>query len=247
MAEAELTEEQRAAAARQLAEIDQALITIASNEPDESWHDWLVDVPEFHGKGVKIERFAVDEHTALVDQLRAVLNPQRSDRSLQAGTFTRLEVDGVTWMTDTPAEIYDLLDVDQAMHDLRGGSMLIAGLGLGVVLNRAIRTHRMHRIDVVEREQRVLDAVGGHYEDLAKEHNVNLRLHCLDIHDFRALRGSRWDVGFFDIWPSIDMNDRPEVARLRRRFRDRVAWFGAWAQDERNAQAKRIREKRGWY
>ena len=114
-------------------------------------HDWKVAVPEYDAEGVVIERFEISQRQADFDKLRTALNPQRGDRSVDAGTYTRLTVDGTLWMTDTPAECRDLEPVDDLMR-WHGGTMLIVGLGLGVLLNRAI--HRgMSQIDVVERDR----------------------------------------------------------------------------------------------
>lgn len=218
---------------------------------DDWWKSWLVGVPEYHSDGVEISRFEVSERDAQFDELRAVFNPQRPDRSVKAGVYTSLKVDGTLWMSDTSAEVSDLFGVDHAMAraaDLRPfsrGSALIVGLGLGLVLHRAIAVRELAWIDVVEREQRVIDAVGPYYEKLAAEHGTELRIHCSDIHTWRS--PFRWDVGFFDIWPTICKDDLPEVERLRRRFRPRLGWFGAWAQRERLASKRRIKNGTGFY
>lgn len=234
-------------AAQAAAEIDAALSRVRAGVPDSAAASWKVTVPEHDADGVVIRRFQITEREASIDKLRAALNPQRSDRSIDPGWYTRLIVDGTLWMTDTPAEVRDLDSVDMAMRFNRGGSMLIVGLGIGLVLHRAITRRGITRIDVVEREQRVIDAVGPHYLALAAEYGCELHFHCADIHAWRPARGLAWSIGFFDIWADIDMDDRPEVDRLRRRFRSRVRVFDAWAQDERNAQARRIRQRRGFY
>jgi len=234
-------------AAQSTREINAAMRRARSALPNSDAASWKVDVPTYRGDGVVIERFEISEREADFDRLRAAFNPQRSDRSVDAGTYTRLKVDGTLWMTDTPAEVDDLGPVDDLMAMYRGGTMLIVGLGLGLVLNRAIAVRGIARIDVVEREGRVLDAVGPYYATLAQEYECDLRYHCADIHAWRPERGLDWTIGFFDIWAHIDMDDRPEVERLRRRFRPRMGHFVAWAQDERNAQARRIRSGTGLY
>lgn len=216
--------------------------------PDPAMQEWLVWAPEYHDEGVAIERFVITPEAAMVDKLRAGYNPQRSDRSLDPGTFTRLEVDGVLWMTDTPAEVRDHLIVDEAMARYAGGSVIIVGLGLGMVLNRAIRKRRMKRIDVVELDPRIIRALGPHYQGLAKEHGLELVIHEADIHQWRAEKGQRWDVAWLDIWPTINDDDMPEVRRLSARFqRGRASWVGAWAQDERRAMRRRIKSGRWAY
>lgn len=233
-------------AAQSTREINEAMRRARQALPNTDAASWKVDVPSYDDHGVRIERFEVSEQEAEFDKLRAAFNPQRNDRSVRPGTYTRLTVDRTLWMTDTPAEVDDLGPVDDLMAMSRGGTMLIVGLGLGLVLNRAITRRGMVWIDVVEREQRVIDAVGPHYLALAAEHDCALTIHCADIHDWRPEPGD-WTIGFFDIWASIDMDDRPEVDRLRRRFRKRLGHFEAWAQGERNAQARRIRSGTGLY
>ena len=125
--------------ARQAAdEIDRAFKVVATTRRDESWRQWLVDIPEHEHDGVVVERFEVTEAEAAFDQLRSAINWQRPDRALEAGTFTRLKIDGDVWMTDTPAEIADLWEVDDAMARAQGGTVLIVGLGIGLVVRRAI-------------------------------------------------------------------------------------------------------------
>lgn len=216
------------------------------------YESWKVTVPPYDADGVVIERFEVTYEEANTSKLRAALNPQRGDRSVEAGMYTRLLVDGVLWMSDTPTEVRDHDYIDDAMtevwaYDSEMPSMLIVGLGLGLVLRRVIMTYEIPEIDVVERDSRVIAAVGEHYQELAAQHEVSLRIHQADINDWRPPRSACWDLGFFDIWANIDMADLPEVARLRRRFRPRLSRFEAWAQKERIAQKRRIKSGKWLY
>lgn len=215
------------------------------------YEDWKVNLPVYDHDGVVIKQFYVSEHEAAFSKLRAAINPQRSDRSVYEGTYTMIAVDGELWMSDTPAEVVDHLGVDRMMRVMKWRAkpplnVLIVGLGLGMVLNRAIAVHEVTRVDVVEIDQRVIDAVGPHFTALAAEHGVELHIHHADIHQWRP-KDLYWDVVWLDIWPHIDSDDMPEVTRLRRRFRKRSLWLGAWAQEERIAQARRIRNQTGWY
>jgi hypothetical protein len=238
----EFTPEQMARLMQLQVETDLAMERAAMMTPDQSATQWLVDLPEYDAEGVVIEQFVITEYEAGLDKLRAAFNPQRGDRSIDAGTFTRLTVDGVIWMTDTPAEVRDHLIVDEPLS--KAGSALIVGLGMGMVLRRAIVAHDVSGIDVVEIDPRIVRAVEPHYQALAYEYGVDLAIHTADIHAWRAEPHSRWDVGWFDIWPTINDADMAEVKRLRDRFRTRLGWFGAWAQDERIAARRRV--KQGW-
>jgi hypothetical protein len=222
-----------------------AMKRLATMAPDERAREWLSTVPEYDAQGVVVERFTVGESEASLSKLRAAFNPQRGDRSVEPGAYTRMLIDGDVWMSDTPAEVRDMYEVDEHLADAR--SALIVGLGLGCIVQRAIVAHGVPRIDVVEREWRVIDAVAPHYDALAKAHGVILNVHRADIHEWRAHRDRSWSVGWLDIWQHINSDDMAEVARLRKRFRQRCGWLGAWAQDERVAQARRTRSGRWAY
>jgi len=232
---------------RMVRESDEAMARAAAMGADQSATEWLVDLPEYDAEGVLIDRLVVTEAEANLSRLRAAFNPQRGDRSVDAGTYTRLTVDGVVWMSDTPAEVRDHQAVDDELERWENPTMLVAGLGIGLVVHRAITWHATERIDVVEIDPRVIRAVGAHYAALADDHGVELNIHEADIHQWRAPRGATWDVGWFDIWPTINDEDMPEVKRLRDRFRTRVGWSGAWAQDERIAMKRRIASGRWAY
>lgn len=220
-------------------EADEAFQRYVSRPARRDTSDWRVSVPPYDHDGVVIERFQISARSADLDQLRAAFNPQRGDRSVEAGRYTRLAVDGQLWMTDTPAECEDHFPVDDAIAGRRNASVLIVGLGLGVVLQRAIDLGCTH-IEVVERDQRIIDAVGPHYQDLAAGSEAYVYFHHADIHQWRAGKGSWWDVVWLDIWSAITDEDIPEARRLKHRFRRHADWVGAWADAERAAMKRRI-------
>lgn len=209
--------------------------------------DWMVMVPPVNDNGLVIDRFTISKEEAAVSKLRAVLNRQRDDRSTEAGTYTRLTVDGKIWMTDTPAEIRDLFPVDRHMRLLQDEPLLIVGLGLGVVLNRALNAYNFQCIDVVESDQRVIDHVWPHYEAIMRRKGIEAHIWHADVHKWKAPRGWHWGLGFFDIWPEIDSDDLPEVSRLRNRFGRRLVHFEAWAQQERLRQKRRLASRKWAY
>ena len=212
------------------------------NTPD----DWLVTVPPYDDEGVKIERFVITEQDATASKIRALFNPQRSDRSLDAGTYTKLTVDGILWMSDTPAEIRDMYEVDGAMSLIPFGSMLIVGMGIGAVVHRAMQRN-IATIDVVERDERIVlrrrsalrgDGQGAwrHAADPHHRHppvagtprvvlGHRVLRHLADDHRRRHAGG--------DAAPQA----LPQPSRL----------VNAWAQDERIAENKRIRTGTGFY
>jgi len=238
------------AAANAAAEdFDEAIRVARENyHQDPWWETWKVLVPEYTRDGVVVERFTITEREAAFDQLRSALNPQRPNRAIQPGDYTRLKIDGAVWMTDTPAEAADLFGVDMAMAEFgENGSMLIVGLGIGMVLHRAIVVRHVSRIDVVEREPKVIEAVGPYYEGLARKYGCDLRIYQADIHQWKRPRNAWWDLGWFDIWATINEDDMAEVKLLRDRYRRHLGWFGAWAQYDRIAQRRRVKSGKGLY
>jgi hypothetical protein len=223
----------------------EAMQRAAAMTPDEAAREWLVTVPEYDDEGVVIDHFVITEAEAAIDKMRAAYNPQRGDRSTDAGTYTRLTVDGRIWMTDTPAEVRDHIICDAPMAEAE--SLLIVGLGMGMIVNRALTAHDIYRIDIVEIDPRVIRAVGPHYLRMGDDQGCDIRIHEADIHEWRPPNKATWDVGWFDIWPTINDEDMDEVKRLRSRFGRRLGWFGAWAQDERLAMRKRIRSGKWAY
>lgn len=241
----DITPEMQAAMQRAARETEKALRRhIAMLEGDTTeYADWLVDLPMIVRDGVQIERFEVTEAEANLSKMRAAFNPQRGDRSIEAGWYTKLTVDGVMWMSDTPAEVRDHFQIDDLMAETliyRDSSLLIVGLGLGMVLRRAIVHHMVPRIDVIEYDQRVINTVGPHYHDLARKYGIALGIHQGDIRTYRPPKGATWDLGYFDIWSDINSDDMAEVALLRKRWWRRLGKFVAWAQDERVSQKRRL-------
>lgn len=223
----------------------EAMARAADMIPDEAAREWLVSLPTYDDEGVVIDHFTITEQEATVDKLRAAFNPQRGDRSVDPGTYTRLTVDGRIWMTDTPAEVRDHEIADEPLADAE--SVLIVGLGMGMIVNRALTKHDIYRMDIVEIDPRIIKAVGPHYQRMAYDQGCDLRIHEADIHEWKLPVGMTWDVGWFDIWPTINDDDMDEVTRLRKRFKPRCGWFGAWAQDERIAMRKRVRSGKWAY
>lgn len=95
-----------------------------------------VDVPVGKKGPWKVERFTVGKKDADFFNLRLILSRQ-GGRRIDPGTYTRLirEKAHDPMMSDTPAERWDLYRVVQDAE----GDVLVAGLGLGVLVNALLR------------------------------------------------------------------------------------------------------------
>lgn len=190
---------------------------------------------EFDTGSVRVEQFEVTDRDAQFNALRAVFSSIEQGRYVPPGTYHRLVVDGRMWMSDTPVEKRDHRPAVDAMR--RGGRVIINGLGLGLITAAALRLGC--HVDVVELDQRVIDAVSPWLVDVAAERGGVLVVHQGDAYGYQWPAGARWDVAWHDIWPSISVDNLKGMHRLHRRYGRRVSWQGSWCR-QRCEDARRL-------
>lgn len=188
----------------------------------------MVDIlPESQSGEVSIKHFEVGAEASNFTRLRAAINGCIRDY-VPAGRYARLIVNDVLMMSDTPTEQRENLRLIQMAY----GDVLIAGLGLGMVLVPLLANPNITSITVIELSPDVIKLVAPHFAD------PRVKIIQADFLTWKAPRGARWDTIYFDIWPDINVDDMPEVTKLRRRYRRRLnpqGWMGVWAQDQRRA------------
>jgi hypothetical protein len=128
------------------------------------------------------------------------------------------------WMSDTTAEAQDHMEAYLEMRE-RGGRVLIVGLGLGMIVRKALELDNIEHVDVVEIDPDVIALVGPTYE------GERCTIHQGDIYEMKWPSGTRWSVAWFDIWPTICDDNLPEMTRLARSYGRRVDWQGFWARE----------------
>jgi hypothetical protein len=188
-------------------------------------------IPESRSGDVQIRHIEVGKQDSEMTKLRALIN-NRPREYIPAGRYAQLIVGGELMMSDTPSEQRENLELIQMAY----GRVLIAGLGLGMVLVPLLANPNVGDITVVELSWHVIKLVGRHFDD------PRLRIVQGNINSWKAPRGARWETIYLDIWPSISVDDVPEIKKLKRRFRRRLApggWLGAWAEPERRASRRR--------
>lgn len=191
-----------------------------------------VTVPEGSIGTLRVERFTVEPGS--LANLRYALH----GRSTRPGTYTALKDGDMLWMSDTDAEKADHLKALRAIRRLQARRVLVNGLGLGMVLAAALTFTHVGHIDVVEADERVIRLVGPHYA------GPRVTIHHADAYEqARAWPpGTRWDVAWHDIWPSLCTDNLPEMARLHRSYGRRVTWQGSWGKalcEQRRADGRR--------
>jgi hypothetical protein len=178
-----------------------------------------VDLPAAVSGGVEIRKFTVPEFS--IENLRYAIQ----GRYCVPGEYTMMLRDNELWMSDTTAEARDHFSAYCEMKR-RGGRILIVGLGLGMIVKKALELPNVTHVDVVEIDPDVVTLVGPSYE------SERCTIHLGDIHDMKWPKGTHWSVAWFDIWPTIGDDHLPEMTRLARSYGRRADWKGFWGKDE---------------
>lgn len=163
----------------------------------------------------RVEQFEVKMDLQLMRMIR-------DGRGCSPGTYTRLLHKKETLMADTDAEIIDFLEfVEDAC-----GRVLVAGLGLGVVvqalLNRKYNDCVDH-ITVVEKSADVIRLVAPYFPD------NRLKVVNADIFSWRT--NERFNFSWYDIWDDISGEHVLQIDRLKRRFAEKVSRQYAWCEE----------------
>lgn len=208
----------------------------------EWWKNYQVDVPETESGEWKIERFVVDEEAAEFQKLRALMS--YSGRFAPAGTYTRLVANGRgVVMSDTPNEIEDHLHFIYRAE----GKVLVAGLGLGMVLQALLSKEEVTHVDIVEISHDVIQMVEPHYRLKFPKESFSI-IHA-DILKWQPPKGETWDHIWYDIWDEICVDNWDDMKALHRKFGRRCggnqdSWMRDWIKSE---LAKERRQTYGWW
>lgn len=192
-----------------------------------------VDVPEGALDGVEVRRITVEKG--------GLANILAGARATLPGEYTALYVDGALWMSDTDAEYRDHGEAIYRIRRPEARTVLVNGLGLGMVVQAALDCDHIESVDVVEHDQRVIDLVGPHYT-----RDSRVRIHHADAYTIAWPVGARWDVVWHDIWLNLCTDNLDDMARLHRRYGRRAAWQGSWGKELLRLQRDRERRS-GWW
>jgi hypothetical protein len=202
-----------------------------------------VDVPVGRCGKWAVERFTVSKDDAAIYNLRLALSGEGA-RSIKPGTYTRLvgvNADGKSFgdpmMSDTPAEMRDHWE---PVHRA-AGNVLLAGLGIGLVLQAILDKRGVSRVTVVEKDDAIITLVAPHY--LAR-YGGGLRVVHADINTWRPARGEFFDVVWFDIWSTLNTDNLKNMGALKRRFARCSTWRGCWGQEILRWHKQRERAQR---
>ncbi len=157
----------------------------------------------------------VHEEPDFLERVRSAMHGMALNRS----KYARLLVNGSVMMTDAEFDRISNLEFIREAH----GDVLIAGLGMGLVLDPLIK--RCDSITVIEKHADVIELIAGHFPKVKVIHS--------DIWQWKPPEESSWDTIYFDIWANFNGDMAREGATLKRRFKKYLredGWIGAWSQ-----------------
>lgn len=158
-----------------------------------------------------------------------------SGRYVPEGEYTFLYHGNTLMMSDTPDE---KRDHHEAVHQANG-RCLIAGLGIGMVLNAVAMKECVSHIDVVEISQDVIDLVLPHYSAL---YPGKIECYCASIFDWKPAKGVMYNMAWFDIWNDLCTDNLKAMEQLHRKFARKAKWKGSWGKSHLQWHLKRF----GW-
>lgn len=164
----------------------------------------------------RVTRFEVNQDVQLGIEMQGRPVPS-------AGQYVSLLNAGICVMNDTDPELLTHFDFILRAR----GAVLVMGLGLGCVVRGLLAKKKVASIDVVERDDAVLDLVAPFMP-----RDARVRVHHAEAEEFVArTRKLRWDCAWHDLWTDRDKGE-PHLQVLHNRLlialKDRVRMQGAW-------------------
>ncbi|MGI9492498.1 MAG: hypothetical protein ACR2QF_08875 [Geminicoccaceae bacterium] len=183
-----------------------------------------VDIPEGAAGAWTVQRFTISEDDARLDQMRCAFTFSGGGvrRAVRPGTFTRLMRGRTVVMSDTHAERFDHLEPVRRAT----GSVLINGLGIGVVLRNVLAKEDVTDVTVIELSPDVISLVAPHYDD------PRVTIIQSDAMTCKPPKGKRYQVVWHDIWDYICADNLPDMHKLHRRYGRIADWQGSWCRRE---------------
>ena len=118
------------------------------------------------------------------------------------------------------------------------GHALVHGLGLGCAVE-LLFYEGMEKVTVVELSQDVIDLVGPH---LKSRHGDKLEIVCADALTWKPPKGMRYSIVWHDIWPTICLDNLPQIKKLNRRYGGKCDWQSYWAKREMKKMKREYRD-----
>ncbi len=207
------------------------------------WTDWKVTglIDDDEVGAACVQRVTLSEQDAKFHQLCADINYQRMNAI--PGDYTHLYVDGTLMMSDTFDEMLDHHEPLSWSKLGPGTTVLVAGLGLGVVVRGMLLHPNIEKVVVLEISADVIELIGNRW--LLDLFPGRLEIRCCDALEYRPPKGETFTAAWFDIWPTICTDNLDTMSVLHRRWTRRVEVYGSWRRESLQAKRRRDRRERG--
>lgn len=173
-----------------------------------------INVPDGISGYWAVETFEVKEMGA--GQISSLF---RTGRFVPPGTYKRLTYYNSVVMSNTPNEIRDCMRFIRAAC----GTILINGLGLGVVLKAILEKENIKEITVIEKSEDVIKLVAPTYKD------SRLNIIHADAYEYKPPRGKKYDFVWHDIWDDLCTDNLKKMSVLHRKYGKRTKWQDSWS------------------
>lgn len=183
-----------------------------------------VDVPEGTSGSWRVERFSVSNEDVKLHNMRCCFSPGMGRRTIKAGSYTRLMLGSNVVMSDTDAE---KMDHWRAVYNAKG-TILINGLGIGMVLNACLLKQEVEHAIVVEQSSDVISLVAPHY---ISKFGSKLTVIESDAMSYSPPKGVRFGMVWHDIWDDICLDNLESMKTLHRRYGRKTDWQGSWSRE----------------
>ena len=179
------------------------------------------DIPEGKIGDWEVERFEITKWGADCHNLRCSIKGQYG-QMVAPGTYTRLVNDGITVMSDTPAEIGE----NSRVVAVAKGDILINGLGLGWVVKALMVIKEVEHVTVIEISSEVIQLVGKY---LLERYPKRLTIIQADALEWKPPKGHNiYDCVWHDIWNTICATNYESMKKLHRKYGRKCRWQGSW-------------------
>lgn len=178
-----------------------------------------INVPDGKSGQWEIRTIEVSEQDAKFARIRAIFHNGRG--GVPAGKYKQLRRNNETIMSNTPDEIRDsLYFVQQA-----SGSVLINGLGMGVVVKMLLQKPEVTEVIVIENSKDVIKLVASTYTD------KRVTIINSDAFEYQPPKGKRYNYVWHDIWDNICGDNLEGMKTLHRKYGRRCDYQESWCRD----------------
>ncbi len=187
-----------------------------------------INIPDGKSGDWEIRTVEVPEPSEL-DRVRAIFSG--GGRYVPAGTYKQLMRNKTTVMSNTPDEIRDF----STFVWKATGSVLVNGLGIGVLLNALLLKDDITKITVIEKSTDVIKLVKAYITD------KRVTIINADAFEYKSPKGERYDAVWHDIWDYICADNLDEMIKLHRKYGRKADYQESWCRSQCEAQRKEDR------